>query len=106
VRRRLAGVVGRVDARAQLARHLHCSPQTAATSAPSSCRRKKRHAPVPYGTHRLFQPATGALTAFVAFEQLTRFGVQGARTSGVLLIAAGLWMGWQTFRNGALSLVP
>lgn len=33
-----------------------------------------------------------ALTALVAFEKLTRFGVQGARASGVLLIAAGLWM--------------
>ena len=32
------------------------------------------------------------LTAFIAFEKLTRFGVQGARISGVLLIAAGLWM--------------
>lgn len=32
------------------------------------------------------------LTAFVAFEKLTRFGTQGARISGVLLIAAGLWM--------------
>jgi predicted metal-binding membrane protein len=33
-----------------------------------------------------------ALTAFVAFEKLTRFGAQGARISGVLLIAAALWM--------------
>ena len=33
-----------------------------------------------------------ALTALVAFEKLTRFGVQGARVSGVLLILAGLWM--------------
>ena len=33
-----------------------------------------------------------ALTAFVAFEKLTPFGVHGARISGVLLIAAGLWM--------------
>jgi predicted metal-binding membrane protein len=32
------------------------------------------------------------LTAFVAFEKLTRFGMQGARISGVLLIAVGLWM--------------
>jgi predicted metal-binding membrane protein len=32
-----------------------------------------------------------ALTAFVAFEKLTRFGKQGARICGVLLIAAGLW---------------
>jgi hypothetical protein len=28
----------------------------------------------------------------VAFEKLTRFGAHGARTSGVLLIAAALWM--------------
>jgi predicted metal-binding membrane protein len=33
-----------------------------------------------------------ALTAFVAFEKLARFGVHGARNSGVLLIVAGLWM--------------
>ncbi len=33
-----------------------------------------------------------ALTAFVAFEKLTPFGAQGARVSGVLLIAAALWM--------------
>jgi len=33
-----------------------------------------------------------ALTAFVAFEKLTRFGAWGARASGVLLIAAALWM--------------
>ena len=33
-----------------------------------------------------------ALTAFVAFEKLAPFGVHGARISGVLLIAAGLWM--------------
>jgi predicted metal-binding membrane protein len=33
-----------------------------------------------------------ALTAFVAFEKLTPFGAQGARISGVLLIAAALWM--------------
>ena len=32
------------------------------------------------------------LTALVAFEKLTRFGVQGARISGVLLIAAAAWM--------------
>jgi predicted metal-binding membrane protein len=33
-----------------------------------------------------------ALTAFVAFEKLTPFGARGARISGVLLIAAALWM--------------
>jgi predicted metal-binding membrane protein len=33
-----------------------------------------------------------ALTAFVAFEKLTPFGIPGARVSGVLLIAAGLWI--------------
>ena len=33
-----------------------------------------------------------ALTALVAFEKLTPFGTQGARISGVLLIAAALWM--------------
>jgi len=33
-----------------------------------------------------------ALTTLVAFEKLTRFGMQGARISGVLLIAVGLWM--------------
>jgi predicted metal-binding membrane protein len=33
-----------------------------------------------------------ALTAFVAFEKLAPLGVHGARISGVLLIAAGLWM--------------
>ena len=33
-----------------------------------------------------------ALTAFVAFEKLTPFGAQGARISGVLLIASALWM--------------
>jgi predicted metal-binding membrane protein len=33
-----------------------------------------------------------ALTALVAFEKLTPLGVQGARMSGVLLIAAALWM--------------
>jgi predicted metal-binding membrane protein len=33
-----------------------------------------------------------ALTVLVAFEKLTPFGAQGARISGVLLIAAALWM--------------
>jgi predicted metal-binding membrane protein len=33
-----------------------------------------------------------ALTAFVAFERLTPFGVIGARLSGALLIAAGIWI--------------
>ena len=33
-----------------------------------------------------------ALTAFVAFEKLTPFGMRGAQVSGVLLIAAGVWM--------------
>ena len=33
-----------------------------------------------------------ALTAFVAFEKLAPVGVQGARVSGVLLIAAAAWM--------------
>jgi predicted metal-binding membrane protein len=33
-----------------------------------------------------------ALTAFVAFEKLTPFGARDARISGVLLIAAALWM--------------
>jgi predicted metal-binding membrane protein len=33
-----------------------------------------------------------ALTAFVAFEKLARFGVQGARISGLLLVLAGVWM--------------
>ncbi len=33
-----------------------------------------------------------ALTVFVAFEKLTPFGAQGARISGVLLIATGLWI--------------
>jgi predicted metal-binding membrane protein len=33
-----------------------------------------------------------ALTAFVAFEKLTRFGVHGARISGVFLLVTGLWM--------------
>ena len=33
-----------------------------------------------------------ALTAFVAFEKLIPFGVAGARISGALLIAAGIWM--------------
>jgi predicted metal-binding membrane protein len=32
------------------------------------------------------------LTALVAFEKLTPFGAQGARISGVLLIAAAFWM--------------
>lgn len=34
----------------------------------------------------------GALTAFVAFEKLTPFGMHGARISGVLLMIAGVWM--------------
>jgi predicted metal-binding membrane protein len=33
-----------------------------------------------------------ALTAFVAFEKLTPFGTYGTRVSGLLLIAAALWM--------------
>jgi predicted metal-binding membrane protein len=33
-----------------------------------------------------------ALTVFVAFEKLTPFGARGANISGVLLIAAGVWM--------------
>jgi predicted metal-binding membrane protein len=33
-----------------------------------------------------------ALTAFVAFEKLARFGVYGARISGGLLIVAGSWI--------------
>jgi predicted metal-binding membrane protein len=33
-----------------------------------------------------------ALTALVAFEKLTPFGARGARVSGILLIAAALWM--------------
>ena len=33
-----------------------------------------------------------ALTVLVAFEKLTPFGVYGARISGVLLIAAAVWM--------------
>jgi predicted metal-binding membrane protein len=33
-----------------------------------------------------------ALTAFVAFEKLVPLGAHGPRLSGVLLIAAGLWM--------------
>jgi predicted metal-binding membrane protein len=33
-----------------------------------------------------------ALTLFVAFEKLTSFGVRGTQFSGVLLIAAGVWM--------------
>jgi hypothetical protein len=28
----------------------------------------------------------------VAFEKLARFGVQGARVSGVLLLVVGFWM--------------
>jgi predicted metal-binding membrane protein len=34
----------------------------------------------------------GALTVLVAFEKLTPFGAQGARISGVLLIAWAFWM--------------
>jgi predicted metal-binding membrane protein len=34
----------------------------------------------------------GALTAFVAFEKLIPLGVAGARISGTLLVAAGIWM--------------
>jgi predicted metal-binding membrane protein len=33
-----------------------------------------------------------ALTAFVAFEKLTPFGAQTSRISGVVLIAAAIWM--------------
>jgi predicted metal-binding membrane protein len=33
-----------------------------------------------------------ALTIFVAFEKLAPFGMPTARISGVLLIAAGLWL--------------
>jgi len=33
-----------------------------------------------------------ALTAFVAFEKLTRFGLPGAIISGVFLIEAGIWV--------------
>ena len=33
-----------------------------------------------------------ALTALVAFEKLTPLGAPGSRISGVLLIAAALWM--------------
>jgi predicted metal-binding membrane protein len=33
-----------------------------------------------------------ALTAFVAFEKLAPFGFYGARVSGALLMAVGLWM--------------
>jgi predicted metal-binding membrane protein len=33
-----------------------------------------------------------ALTLFVAFEKLAPFGIYGARISGVLLIATGVWM--------------
>jgi predicted metal-binding membrane protein len=32
------------------------------------------------------------LTALVAFEKLTPFGLYGARISGVLLIVAAVWM--------------
>jgi predicted metal-binding membrane protein len=34
----------------------------------------------------------GALTALVAFEKLTPLGAEGARASGVILIAAAIWM--------------
>ena len=33
-----------------------------------------------------------ALTLFVAFERLTRFGALAARVSGILLIAVALWI--------------
>ena len=33
-----------------------------------------------------------ALTAFVAFEKLAPLGMHGARISGVLLIATGVWI--------------
>ena len=33
-----------------------------------------------------------ALTVFVALEKLAPLGVNGARASGVLLLAAGVWM--------------
>jgi Predicted metal-binding integral membrane protein (DUF2182) len=33
-----------------------------------------------------------ALTVFVAFEKLARFGVHGSRIAGVLVMAAGCWM--------------
>ena len=33
-----------------------------------------------------------ALTAFVAFEKLAPLGLHGARISGVILVAAGLWI--------------
>ena len=33
-----------------------------------------------------------ALTAFVAFEKLTPFGLNGARVSGVLLMIAAVWV--------------
>jgi predicted metal-binding membrane protein len=33
-----------------------------------------------------------ALTALVAFEKLTPFGALGARISGILLMAAALWL--------------
>jgi len=36
-----------------------------------------------------------ALTVFVAFEKMTTFGVNGSRASGVLLLAAGLWVLWR-----------
>ena len=32
------------------------------------------------------------LTLFVAFEKLSPFGMAGARTSGVLLLVAAVWM--------------
>jgi predicted metal-binding membrane protein len=34
----------------------------------------------------------GALTLFVLVEKVARFGVQGGRLSGLLLIAAGFWL--------------
>jgi predicted metal-binding membrane protein len=33
-----------------------------------------------------------ALTAFVAFEKLVPLGAHGARISGALLVAAGVWV--------------
>ena len=33
-----------------------------------------------------------ALTVFVGFEKLSPFGVRTARATGVVLIAAGIWM--------------
>jgi predicted metal-binding membrane protein len=42
-------------------------------------------------------PVIAALTAFVAFEKLAPVGVQSARVSGALLIAAAAWM---FFRGG------